>query len=347
MIFHIIHSNIKGGMENVYLDYAKILQTKFRIICIVPKNFPYLSQLQAQNIQTETLNIHGHYDILSAIRLFFLIKKYSPKLLIAHNGRSFATINLCKKFFNTDILKTMAISHGGQIKRILSFDYIITIAKHLEKNIKDKKFNGQLSTIYNGIKTTPHKNTKKKHHDFTFGILSRFSPEKNILTAIKSFKKFIQESSSNAKLIIAGDGEDYKMLQDFIQNNQLEHNISLIGWITNKETFFNQIDILLLPSTSESFGLSILDAFNYHTVVIAANIAGPAEIIQHKYNGYLYNNPLSVNNLYNIMNYTFHNQNNFSNIIQNAYCDLEKKFSLDTTEKKLLSLINNILKKHK
>ena len=100
-IFNIIQSNTTGGgMESIFLDYSQILKDeKFNVICLVSKNFCHLNKLKNLGIKTQILNIRGHFDPIAAVKLYFLSKKHSPELLIAHNGRSFACINLCQIIF--------------------------------------------------------------------------------------------------------------------------------------------------------------------------------------------------------------------------------------------------------
>ena len=61
----------------------------------------------------------------------------------------------------------------------------------------------------------------------------------------------------------------------------LQKQITLLGWITDKEKFFNDIDTFLQPASDEPFGLTILESFNYHVPVISVNTGGPKEIITH------------------------------------------------------------------
>lgn len=340
IIFNIIQSNVKGGLENVYLDYSKILHEDFGLICITSEKFAHLDELKKLGIKTETLNIKGHFDILSAVKFFLLVKKYSPKLVISHNGRSFALINLYNKIFRKRNFKTAAISHGGNPKRLVNFDYIITVAEHLTENIQKKYKNiskDRIFTIHNGIKVNSNYSlqNKIKNKNFTFGTLSRLSPEKNIITAIKAFKIFLKDVP-NARLNIAGDGSDLGNLIELVKNENLTDNISFIGHVNNIEKFFNEIDLLIHPATKESFGLVILEAFNYYTPVISSNVGGLKEIINNKKNGYLYDNPMSEQDLYKmIYDYYFNKIKNKATIVKNAKKDLEEKFSIEITKNKL------------
>jgi len=334
-IFNIIHSNAPGGgMENVFLDYSQILkQNNFNLITITSKNFVHLTELKNCGIQTEILNISGHFDFIAAIKLQFLIKKYSPELIIAHNGRSFATINLTRKLFNLKNIKLLAVSHGGSIKRILNFDYIISVAEHIADKIRAKNFKGKLKTIHNGIKIIAYEKPKKLEQNFNFGIMSRLSKEKNIDLAIKAFEKF---SVKDSLLIIAGEGPE----SDNLKNLSANPNIKFIGWIKDKKTFFDEIDIFLQPSGNEPFGLTILEAFNHKTPVIAANISGPKEIIKNNVTGYLFDVG-SDNSLLSTMENCYKNKDMMDSLTDAAYQDLVNNFSYEKMAEKLVSFIKS------
>src|SRR5690606_10602827 len=116
--------------------------------------------LKAQNIDTEIINIKGHFDLFAAIKLYFLIKKYQPQIIIAHNGRTYACVNLCRKIFKNCFknIKTVAVNHSGIAKRIMNFDYAIAIANHIKESIKKQNFKSPIKLIYNGIKVRNNPN---------------------------------------------------------------------------------------------------------------------------------------------------------------------------------------------
>ncbi len=355
-IFHIISSReIGGGMENIFLEYSKIMQKHdFNLICLISQDFCHKKELERNNIKVEILNISGHLDILAAIKLHFLIKKHSPKLIFAHNGRAFATINIYNKIFSTANTKLVAVSHGGNIKRIINFDAIITVANHIYNKIIKANFKGFIANIYNGYQTLPSKQKQLEQSQFgenqtttnlstlTYGILSRLSVEKGVDLAIRSFKKFNDQVSQDCRLIIAGEGLESENLKQLTLNLNLQDKVEFIGWVKNKAEFFSQIDVFLQPAKKEPFGITILEAFNYKTLVIAANSDGPKEIIQDSYNGYLFE-PSLEDSLFLTMQKVFLQGKQQSQlnqqIIKNAYQDLQEKFSYQIMEKNLINFL--------
>jgi L-malate glycosyltransferase len=343
IIFNIVQSNVKGGLESVFLDYSNIIKSdkNYKIICLTSKNFPHNKEIENNDISRINLNIKGHFDLFATIKLYFLVKKYQPDLIIGHNGRVFSIINILKNIFRIKN-KTLAVSHGGNVKRLLNFDYAVGVANHITKNIKEKNSKIIAKTIYNGIKIVKfNKKAKKETNIFTFGMMSRLSKEKNIDLAVESFAQFQRKINQNSQLLIAGEGEEKERLLNLCHKFNIENQVKFIGWISKKEDFFNKIDIFLQSSNKESFGLAILESFNYLTPVISSNVSGPKEIIKNNKTGFLFDSN-NLNSILTEMQNSYKNIDNLNNISQNAYQDLINNFSHEIMSKNLLNFINDI-----
>jgi glycosyltransferase involved in cell wall biosynthesis len=64
-------------------------------------------------------------------------------------------------------------------------------------------------------------------------------------------------------------------------------NVHFAGWRENATAFLKAATLLAVPSRSESFGRTIIEAWACGLPVVATNAGGPAEIIRHGENGYL------------------------------------------------------------
>ena len=76
-------------------------------------------------------------------------------------------------------------------------------------------------------------------------------------------------------------------LQRKVKDLNLENSIEFLGWIADSKDFFAQIDIFILPSKNETFGLVILEAMKFSRPIIATNCDGPKEILRHEIDGLL------------------------------------------------------------
>ena len=121
------------------------------------------------------------------------------------------------------------------------------------------------------------------------GYVGRIEKTKNIRLVIEAFEK-IYHQHPDAYLLIAGSVSDYvSELKD--QCNLLPLVISqrikfLTGFApTEKSLLFNCLDILVLASKNESFGLVFLEAWSCKKPVIGASIGAVRDVINDNENG--------------------------------------------------------------
>lgn len=69
----------------------------------------------------------------------------------------------------------------------------------------------------------------------------------------------------------------------------LQKRVRVLPFQANMTTFYQAIDVLVLPSLNEAFGLVVLEAMSYGVVPVVSNIAGVAEVITHGQDGFIFN----------------------------------------------------------
>ena len=117
--------------------------------------------------------------------------------------------------------------------------------------------------------------------------VSNFRPVKRVLDVIKIFQK-IQETTPS-KLLMIGDGPDRQKSEDLARNLGLYDDIRFLGKQEEISEILSISDLFLLPSETESFGLSALEAMACGVPVISTNAGGLPEININGKTGYLSN----------------------------------------------------------
>jgi N-acetyl-alpha-D-glucosaminyl L-malate synthase BshA len=115
--------------------------------------------------------------------------------------------------------------------------------------------------------------------------LSNFRPVKRILDAIQIFA--LLREKMPAKLVMVGDGPDREAAEQFAQKLKVAEDVLFLGKQNDVHIKLSQADLFLLPSQLESFGLAALEAMACEVPVIATNVGGLPEVIQHGVDGYL------------------------------------------------------------
>lgn len=104
-----------------------------------------------------------------------------------------------------------------------------------------------------------------------FGTLSRLHKQKNIQHAILSFAKL---PSSDAILVIAGEGPEEEALRALAQDLNVADRILFLGPVSgvNVTRFYRAIDVFLFPSIYEGFGLTLVEAMSQGCPVLASDL---------------------------------------------------------------------------
>jgi len=92
-----------------------------------------------------------------------------------------------------------------------------------------------------------------------------------------------------ARLILVGDGPLRSLLKRQARELDLEEKVTFVGRRPHDEIplWLNSSDVVVLPSLSEGFGGVVLEAMGCGKPVVATDVAGASEIVQHRKTGYL------------------------------------------------------------
>lgn len=114
--------------------------------------------------------------------------------------------------------------------------------------------------------------------NFVFLGLGRLAEEKGFDYLIRAFKP-VHDKYPNARLVIAGEGEERKRLTELIQTLELQPAVFLIGFRADAVNLLHAADCFVLSSLKEPFGLVVLEAIAARCPVIATDSGGVKDII--------------------------------------------------------------------
>lgn len=168
----------------------------------------------------------------------------------------------------------------------------------------------KIVTIYNAINLKKFRSTNLKVFDpncIVIGNVARLMPEKKgqdiLIKAIVEVKKkypgvicyFAGGYDNNHKASL-------EELQCMVEKYDAKKNIVFLGNVDNVPRFLEAIDIFVLPSRFEGFGISLIEAIAMGIPCISSNLDGPAEIIGNEERGLLFNSGDSYDLAKKIMN---------------------------------------------
>lgn len=239
--------------------------------------------------------------------------------------------------------------------RNLICSQIIAISKSVQHDIvssgaKDSK----VTVVYNAIdlekfnrRNESQTNNKIKglasigdRDVFIIGNVARIMPNKkgqDIL--INAFAK-VKVQYPQIKCIFAG-GADVENLKEFEELKliaaQFEGCIEFLGTVTDIPCFLKEIDLFVLPSRFEGFGIALIEAMALGIPCIASNLDGPAEIIGKEERGLLFTSE-DVNALAEKIVYALEHYDEMLKVAKSAEVYVRNHFDIKNICRQLLSL---------
>ncbi|MEI7811727.1 MAG: N-acetyl-alpha-D-glucosaminyl L-malate synthase BshA [Ignavibacteria bacterium] len=231
--------------------------------------------------------IHVHYAIPHAVSGFLarqIIQKMGGDLRVVTtlHGTDITLVGLEPSFLP---LVKFSIEESCGVTAVSRFLKETTLTNyHIEKDI---------SVIYNFIDTELFKkdgNTNFRNHIAPNGEkvlvhISNFRPVKRVSDTIRVFEKIRKEMP--AKLLLIGDGPDRYECEKLARELDLHKDVMFLGKQDGLVEILNSADLFLLPSQSESFGLSALEAMSCGLPVISTSVGGLPELINHNETGFI------------------------------------------------------------
>ena len=109
--------------------------------------------------------------------------------------------------------------------------------------------------------------------------MGRLTAAKDFATLIRAFGLF--EDSRDLRLIILGDGDLRPELEAQIHHQQLDHFVSIPGFVLNPYAYLARASVFALTSRWEGFGNVLVEAMACGTPVVSTDCdSGPAEILE-------------------------------------------------------------------
>lgn len=147
-------------------------------------------------------------------------------------------------------------------------------------------FDGKLKkhfTIYNALPSHIQIRKDSKRFDsetITVGVVSRLAEIKGMDLVIPAFNK-ARETDKRLRLLIVGDGELRESMERQAEESSYDSDIEFVGMKPQSELrqWYDRIDILLMPSRSEGFGLTAIEGMARGCVPVVANVGGLPEVV--------------------------------------------------------------------
>ncbi|OFW79959.1 MAG: hypothetical protein A2887_01930 [Alphaproteobacteria bacterium RIFCSPLOWO2_01_FULL_40_26] len=282
------HDNQILGVERCFIDYAKYLTLLgHEVISVLKSGMVYLDDVKKTDSQTLELPAFNQGDIFSILRLGLMFFKFKPDVVICHSGRALS-FSRAARFLSIRKFPIIAIDHGINPKKFLKADYVLSVNSHFSRKLQKAGKPANRALVIPNMIEVPQDFMplikKSFRKPLKLGSLGRLYQEKFFDKVLRAME-ILRERGIECEYVIGGVGPMAEPLKNLARELNLEKNFKILGWTTDKRKFFDEIDIFILPSFGETFGIVLLEAMLYSTPIITSNSWGPDEVIDHEING--------------------------------------------------------------
>ena len=288
---HIVHfitygrpARLPSFHENVFFHEVKAYD--YPLFEFAPYESALASQMVHVALHEELDILHVHYAIPHAS------VAYLSRQILATKG---VHIPFVTTLHGTDIT---LVGSDPSFAPVVEFsinqsDGVTAVSKYL-KELTEATFQIKqpIEVIYNFVDFDRFNKIDKNHFKKAIAPLgekilmhvSNFRKVKRIDDAVHAFKTISKKIPS--KLILVGDGPQRLAIEQLVSDLSLDDKVVFLGKQDAIEEILAISDLFLLPSETESFGLSALEAMACGVPVISSNAGGLCEVNIHGETGF-------------------------------------------------------------
>lgn len=304
-ILYVITSLGLGGAENLLLAYLKRLdgnKYNFFVCALREKPDDLLSEI-SKYAEVTILGVKNKFNPSVIFQLRKLIQKTQPDIIHTHLFQARFYTTIAHLFSKRTILITHKHNNVNPKKHnififlemlsILFNKKVIAISQSVKKSlmkfelVQSKKIfvlpNGiDYQKFYDSSLSKQYSSNKK----LIIGTVCRLEPQKGLSYLLLAMR-IILTKFPQTRLEIVGDGSLLEELQNLSKKLGISNSVFFFGKFTDVIPFYNRMDIFVLPSLYEGFGIVLLEAMAAGVPVIATNVDGIKEVIIHGESGIL------------------------------------------------------------
>lgn len=306
-VLQVINNLEAGGAQKLIETFVPIMKSikgiEVDVLILSEKGNVFHNNLEKNNINVFSIKNLNLYNPLQVFQIRKYISKYD--IVHVHLFPSFYWVSLAFKLILTNKPRLILTEHNTHNRRrekwyfrcverfiYSSFDKVISISEETQKNLLNwLKLNNNKTNkfvvIPNGIDIEKIKNaepaiipeiSKLKEDSKLICMVGSFTPQKDQETLIKCMK-YLPE---NVYLILVGTGELMERNKLLAQKLGVEKRVLFLGFKENIGGILKTIDIVVLSSNWEGFGLAAVEGMAAGKPVIASDVPGLREVV----NGY-------------------------------------------------------------
>jgi len=252
------------------------------------QHFPYTLALASKMAEVARSNrldvLHVHYAIpfgAAALLARQIVKERPLRIVLTLHGTDITLVGNNASFRPVTAMTIEAADAVTAVSQWL-----------LAETVRQFSIHRDISVVYNFVDPQRHDAgpchcipARRCRTEKTLMHVSNYRPLKRVRDVIAVFADVAR--TIDCRLVLVGDGPDLPLAREQAQELGLLDRVTFVGVVDQIAPLLRAADLLLLPSSTESFGLVALEAMASGVPVVASDVGGLPEVVGHGVTGYL------------------------------------------------------------
>jgi glycosyltransferase involved in cell wall biosynthesis len=299
-----------GGTERQLLDICSRLdRRRFNVmVCVFKGEGTIGHELRDRGVKVIALNGKGKWDARVIYKLWRVMRKERPDIVHGFLFLANITARVIGRVLSVPVI--IGSYRGVEIwksRLYVSLDRLtagwahsMTCCSHAVRQDAMARIGGpseKYVAIHNGVEIERFaRRTSLTRAGIglpdgvpAIGVVCRLSePTKGLTILLEAFARLVRRPQmEHCRLLVVGDGPARRMLEEVSINLGLSENVVFAGMRCDVEKVLPLLDLFVLPSRYEGFGIAIVEAMAASRPVVASAVGGIPEIIVHGQTGFL------------------------------------------------------------
>jgi len=234
--------------------------------------FSIVASQIANNVEFDIIHAHDWLTYLAGV----MVKKITGKPLVVHmHATEFD--RSAKTNWQVYEIERYGMTMADKVFAVSNLTRDIIVGRY---HISPEK----VITTYNGVVPSDHRLaiSPRKLSDQIVTFLGRITYQKGPEFFIEAAEKVLRKIK-NVRFVMAGNGDMMPAMIEKVAAKRLSSHFHFTGFLKGSEVaqMLNMTDVLVMPSVSEPFGITPLEAIQCDVPVVISKQSGVAEVLPH------------------------------------------------------------------
>ncbi len=312
-IIHLISSGGWGGREMYPLQLARAQAPRGHAVSLVVKrDTPLAAHLAGSGIEHDALRIGPYLDPRAALALARVLRRRKPEVIQVHLSRDLLLVELACRLAGIRPVRLLHkhIGSAGNKRDPLHrylygrLDRVIAVSDYVRQTLLEScpLRPGQITVLHNGVEPERFSGRALEEQErqalrrelgaapgqLLAGVIGRLDPRKGQELVLRAAAR-LKASHPQLRFVLVGapEGDYDRRLIGLARELELEGRVLVTGYRPDAVKAYRSLDILLVPSTREAFGLVAAEGMLAGLPVVASRSGALPEFVREGETGLL------------------------------------------------------------